>query len=144
MPIEKSDREFFDILEVIMQFPIHGIIIGNLQKNRRDPAFNLQEVSRFTKGNFSGKPCWKRSNELIQFAYKHYGKKLTIIGCGGVFSAEDAYAKIKLGATLVQLITGMIYEGPTLIGQINQGLVKLLKRDGLTHISQAIRVDITE
>jgi dihydroorotate dehydrogenase len=61
-----------------------------------------------------------------------------IVGCGGIFSAEDAYTKIKLGATLLQLITGMIYEGPQLIAQINMGLEELLKRDGYTHISQAI------
>jgi dihydroorotate dehydrogenase len=60
---------------------------------------------------------------------------------GGIFSAEDAYAKIRLGASLVQLITGMIFEGPQLIGEINRGLVRLLKRDGFSHISEAVGVD---
>jgi len=64
-----------------------------------------------------------------------------IIGVGGIFSADDAYTKIKLGASLVELITGMIFEGPQLIGQINQGLVELLKRDGFNNISQAIGHD---
>jgi dihydroorotate dehydrogenase len=64
-----------------------------------------------------------------------------IIGCGGVFSAEDAYKKIKLGASLVQLLTGMIYEGPQVISEINQGLVRLLKRDGFKNISQAVGAD---
>ena len=61
-----------------------------------------------------------------------------IIGCGGVFSAEDAYTKIKAGASLVQLITGMIYQGPQLISEINQGLTKRLKHDNFSHISQAV------
>lgn len=138
MPIEKTNAEFQKMLEVIIKFPVAAVIIGNLQKNRKDPALYPDEVARFPKGNFSGKPCWNRSNELIRIAYKRYGKKLTIIGCGGVFNAQDAYTKIKLGATLIQMITGMIYEGPQVIGLINQGLVQLLKKDGYTNISQAI------
>jgi len=61
-----------------------------------------------------------------------------VIGVGGVFSAEDAYRKIKLGANLVQLITGMVYEGPGLIGEINRGLVELMERDGYKNISEAV------
>ena len=60
---------------------------------------------------------------------------------GGVFSAEDAYKKIKLGASLVQLITGMIYKGPSLIGHINHDLVALLKKDGYKNISEAVGAD---
>ena len=76
--------------------------------------------------------------KLIKFAYKNYRNKFIIIGCGGVFSAEDAYEKIKLGASLVQLITGMIYEGPALIKKINEGLVSLIEKDGYKNISDAI------
>lgn len=141
MPIEKSDAETRAMLEEIVDFPIKGVIFGNLQKNRQDPALYSEEVNKFDRGNFSGKPTFKRSNELIALAYKNYGKKLTIIGCGGVFSAEDAYTKIKLGASLIQLITGMIFEGPTLIGQINYGLSQLLRADGFTNISQVIGVE---
>ena len=81
------------------------------------------------------------SNQLIAKVYKIYGGKKIIIGCGGVFSAADAYKKIRLGASLVQLITGMIFEGPQLIGQINQGLVELLAKDGFKNISEAVGVD---
>ena len=66
---------------------------------------------------------------------------MTIIGVGGVFSAEDAYAKIKAGASLVGLITGLFFEGPQLVGQINRGLVELLKKDGFSHISEAVGAD---
>ena len=65
-----------------------------------------------------------------------------IIGVGGIFSAEDAYRKIRKGASLVELITGMIYEGPQLIGEINRGLVRLLKRDGFSNVAEAIGVDV--
>ena len=88
------------------------------------------------KGNFSGQPCAENANKLIAYVYKKYGKDTKIIGCGGIFSARDAYEKIKLGASLVQLITGLVYEGPQLIGDINRGLIKLLEKDGFKNISE--------
>jgi dihydroorotate dehydrogenase len=143
MPIEKSDREFLEMLKVIIKYPfIKGVIIGNLQKNRKDKSFYSREIKKFKVGNFSGKPCEKRSNELIALTYKRYGLRnhnpLTIIGCGGVFNAKDAYQKIKLGASLIQLITGMIYQGPQLISQINLELIDLLKKNGYKNIKEAI------
>jgi dihydroorotate dehydrogenase len=81
------------------------------------------------------------TDNLISYVYKKTNGKYIIIGSGGVFSAEDAYDKIKRGASLIQLITGMIYEGPQLIGEINAGLVKLLKADGYKNISEAIGVN---
>jgi dihydroorotate dehydrogenase len=94
------------------------------------------------KGNLSGKPNKEITTELVRRAYKKYGNKLIIIGIGGIMSAEDAYEKIKAGASLVALITGLIYEGPQLVGDINKGLVKLLKADGYTHISEAVGKDV--
>jgi dihydroorotate dehydrogenase len=141
MPIEKSDQETAKMLDVIVNFPVAGVIFGNLQKNRKDKAFNMQEVKKFPIGNFSGKPTEQRSNELIELAYKSFGKKMIIIGCGGIFNAKDAYKKIKLGASLVQLVTGLIFEGPQLVAQINIDLVSLLKKDGYINISEAIGVD---
>jgi dihydroorotate dehydrogenase (fumarate)/dihydroorotate dehydrogenase len=64
-----------------------------------------------------------------------------IVGAGGVFSAEDAYAKIRLGASLVQLLTALVYEGPAVVNRIIRGLPGLLARDGLTHLSQAVGID---
>jgi len=138
MPIDKTDAEVLEMLKVIVRYPVSGVIFGNLQKNKKDLSLNPEEVARFTKGNFSGKPTEKRSNELISLTHKTCGDKLIIIGCGGVFNAEDAYRKIKLGASLVQMITGMIFEGPQTIGDINLGLTKLLKRDGYKNISEAV------
>lgn len=142
MPIEKTDEEVIGMLDVIVKHSfVTGVIFGNLQKNRKDTSFVKEEIERMCKGNFSGKPTFKRSNELITLSYKKYGKKLVIIGCGGVFSAEDAYIKIRLGASVVQMITGMIFMGPQVISQINRGLVKLLQKDGFNSISEAVGVD---
>ncbi len=142
MPISLPNAEITRILDVIVRFPVTGVIIGNLQKDRHDPAFDPEEVRRFSVGNFSGKPTEVRSNELIRLAYKRYGKKLIIIGCGGIFSADDAYRKMCLGASLVQLITGMIYEGPQLMSQINAGIAELLQKDGYSHVSEIIGKDV--
>ena len=142
MPINESKKDTLKMLEVADRYEfIKGIIFGNLQKNRLDPSFDQEEIKKAGKGNFSGKPTWKLSNELIAFSYKHYGKRFAIIGCGGIFTAEDAYTKIKLGASLVQLISGMIFQGPQTISSINQGLVKLLEKDGYKNISEAVGVD---
>ena len=144
MPIEKSNREFLNMLRVIEKYKfVKGLTIGNLQKNRKDPSLNKQEVRKFKVGNFSGKPCEQRSNELIKLAYKKYAKRFTIIGVGGIFSAEDAYKKIRLGASLVALITGMIYQGPSLITEINLGLLELMEKDRFNHISKVVGIDVS-
>jgi dihydroorotate dehydrogenase subfamily 2 len=141
MPIEKSEKEVLEMLNVITSFPVEAVIFGNLQKNRKEPGLDQAEIVKYKLGNFSGKPTEKKSNELIRLAYKQYGQKLTIIGCGGVFNGKDAYKKIRLGASLVQFITGLIFEGPQLAAQINLELDELLKKDGFKHISEAIGID---
>lgn len=139
MPISKTDAEVISIMDVIVRHPfIKAVIIGNLQRDRHDPAIVQAEAEKFDRGNWSGIPCRKRSDDLIGMVFKKYGSRVKIIGCGGIFSAEDAYHKIKLGATLLQLITGMIFEGPQLVAEINAGLVKLLKEDGFKNISEAV------
>lgn len=142
MPIVKNNKEIERMLKIIMKYPsVKGVIFGNLQSNRKEPTLIPEEVAKFNKGNFSGKPTERRSNKLIKLAYRHYGKKLIIVGTGGIFSAEDAYRKIKLGASLVQLITGMVFQGPQLIAEINLGLIKLLNCDGFKNISEAIGIE---
>lgn len=138
MPINETDQQALKMLDVMLRHKIAGVIFGNLQKDRNDPALYPEEVKKWKVGNFSGKPTWNRSNELISLAYKHCGNKLIIIGCGGIFSAQDAYKKIKLGASLLQLITGLIYEGPLLVAKINSELPTLLKKDGFKTISEAV------
>lgn len=138
MPIGESNEDTLKMLEVISQHKIAGVIFGNLQKNRAHPLLDPVEVAKFPKGNFSGKLTFERSNELISLAYKNYKDKLVIIGCGGIFTVEDAYLKIKLGASLVQLITGMIYEGPQLAAEINRKLPELLAIDGYKTLAEAV------
>lgn len=143
MPSEKSEKETALLLDTISPFIfVKGLVFSNLVKDRTNPNFDNSEISCAGKGNFSGKPTEDLSNNLIGFTYKNYRDRFIIIGVGGIFSAEDAYKKIKLGASLVELITGLIYQGPQLIGEINEGIHKLLKHDGYDNISEAVGVDI--
>ena len=110
-----------------------------MTKNRDNK--NILDKNVPKKGGLSGKVVDDLSNELIRYVYKKTQKnerRFIIIGVGGVFNAEDAYKKIKAGASLIQLITGMIFEGPQVVGKINSGLVKLLQADGYKNISEAI------
>jgi dihydroorotate dehydrogenase (fumarate) len=90
------------------------------------------------KGNMGGLPTKAISEQMIEKTRRTYGDRFVIIGVGGIFNADDAYRKIQLGADMVELITGMIFEGPQLIGQINHGLAERLKRDGFKHIAEAV------
>lgn len=127
------------ILEVAECHRVDGFICTNLTKNR-DNAKIIDEVVP-EKGGISGKVVAGMSDDLIAYVYRKTGGKKIIVGVGGIFSAQDAYNKIRLGANLVQLITGMIFEGPALISRINLGLADLLKKDGFKHISEAVGVD---
>ncbi len=137
MPINLDWDAFRGLLDVAIQFRVHAVNIGNLNKDRNDPELK-EKIPTHIKGALSGKPTWERSNDLISRTYAYCGQRMVIIGTGGIFSAADAYEKIKRGASLVELITGMIYEGPQLIGEITHGLVHLLARDGYSHISEAV------
>jgi dihydroorotate dehydrogenase len=88
-------------------------------------------------GGLSGAPLRQRSTEVIRLLHG-LGKDLPIIGVGGVSSAGDAYEKIRAGASLVQLYTGMVYAGPTLPRAIVSGLSELLRRDGFSHLRDAV------
>lgn len=141
MPIGLSWSHTSALLDVITRHDVAGVTIGNLLKDRHQATLD-DELDDDVAGSLSGVPTRDISTELIRKTYQYYGDKLVIIGVGGIFSADDAYAKIRAGATLVELITGMIFEGPQLIGEINHGLVELLQRDGFTHVSQALGVDV--
>lgn len=135
--------EIKPLMEIMNSFDfIKGVIISNLEKDRSNSLLDSKEREKIKdiKGGLSGKMLREKSNKIIAEAFKQYGDRFTIVGVGGIFSADDAYDKIKHGASLVQLITGMIYEGPGLIKSINEGLVELIKKDGYTTISEAVGV----
>lgn len=127
-----DDATLDAILTSASRHRVHGFISSNLTKNR-DAHPNAPG-----QGGMSGKIVAAAADRQLAFLATHTGKTYTLIGCGGIFSAQDAYTKIKLGASLVQLATGMIFVGPQLIGDINRGLMKLLSQDGFTHLREAV------
>lgn len=122
MPIELSNEKTLEILNTISEHKINGVIFGNLQKNRSDQSVDQKELQKYEKGYPSGKPTSKRSTELIKLTKENYNNRFTIIGCGGIFNYKDANEKLNAGADLLQLITGLIYEGPQLVSEINYKL----------------------
>ncbi|MFZ2049052.1 MAG: quinone-dependent dihydroorotate dehydrogenase [Minisyncoccia bacterium] len=139
MPLERRLEDIKAIVDTALPFRfIQGLVLSNLAKDRTNPALYEEELNGLGLGNFSGKPVEDTSNEVLNFVYKTYQKRFILVGVGGVFTAEDAYKKIKLGASLIQLITGLIYMGPQQIGVMNEELVELLKKDGFKNISEAV------
>ena len=127
------------IIEISLKHGVKGFVCTNLTKNRNNQKILDKNLPKI--GSISGKPIEELSEKMISYVYKKTKGKAVIIGVGGIFSAKDAYRKIRLGASLVQMITGMIFEGPQVISEINQGLVKLLKKDGFKNISEAVGKD---
>lgn len=127
------------LLDVSRKHRIHGIITTNLTKKRDNPRILDEDPPKV--GGLSGKVVQDISDETLSYIYRREGKRFILIGSGGVFTAKDAYKKIKLGASLVQIITSMVFEGPQVISEINQGLAVLLKKDGFININQAIGAD---
>ena len=117
MPINIPWEQFSSLLQVIDTYKLNGVIIGNLNKDY-DSLDYRDEAPADYSGGLSGKPTRALSTELIRKTRQKYGSRFTIMGVGGVMSPEDAKEKFDAGADLIQLITGMIYEGPGLIKKL--------------------------
>ncbi len=115
-----SDEQLLDIIDIVKESKIAGVIATNTTISRD----HLKSEHQKEMGGLSGKPLTKRSTEVIRFLSEKSGKAFPIIGVGGIHSAEDAIEKLEAGASLVQLYTGFIYEGPELIRKINQKILE--------------------
>jgi len=134
------DMEFSqadDIIQVAMSEAIDGIIATNATAFLRETLVSDSKEP----GGLSGKPLRALATSFVRHLYRAVDGKLPIIGVGGIFSAEDAYEKIKAGASAVQIYTGFVYEGPGAVKRINQGLLRLVERDGYRSISEAVGRD---
>ncbi|KKR13702.1 MAG: Dihydroorotate dehydrogenase 2 [Candidatus Woesebacteria bacterium GW2011_GWA1_39_21b] len=141
MPPDLEEEKLAAIILLAEKYKIDGFVCTNLTKDGNGANLQLKEPRPTDKGGVSGKALAPLAEKQLRLIRQKTGNKFILIACGGIFSAEDAYRKIKAGASLVQLVTGLIFEGPQLIGEINRGLVKLLTQDGYQNISEAIGVD---
>lgn len=115
-----TDEQLLDIIDIVKETKIAGVIATNTTLSRE----GLQSVNKIEAGGLSGKPLTKRSTEVIRFLAEKSNKAFPIIGVGGIHTAEDAIEKLEAGASLVQLYTGFIYEGPALIKAINKKILE--------------------
>jgi dihydroorotate dehydrogenase len=123
-----------DIAQVALDTGIDGLIVSNTTVARPD----LVSRHAHEAGGLSGRPLLAPSTALLADMYRLSGGRLPLIGVGGIASAADAYAKIRAGASLVQLYTALVFSGPDLVGQIKSGLAGLLQRDGFGSIAEAV------
>lgn len=124
--------EIDDIVEVCRSGGIDGIVATNTTIGRPP---TLQGPAAAETGGLSGLPLRDRATDIIRYIYRSTEGSLPIVGAGGIFTAEDAFAKLAAGASLVQVYTGFIYEGPTLARRINRGLVRLMQHHGFGTIA---------
>jgi dihydroorotate dehydrogenase len=126
------------IVEVAQQTGISGIIATNTTTSRDNLQSSPARIASAGEGGLSGEPLRERSNEVIRTIYRLTNGLLPIIGVGGVFTAEDAWEKICAGASLIQLYTGFIYEGPGIARSINEGLRRILSTEGFVSLDEAV------
>jgi len=133
-----SESEIESIVDVSSRTNVAGIIATNTTIKRDGLRTSTDDVRACGEGGLSGAPLRDRSNNVISLIYKTAREKLPIIGVGGVFSAEDAWEKICAGASLIQLYTGFIYEGPSVAKRINEGLAVIMQRERIRSIDEAV------
>jgi len=114
-----TDSQLLDIIDIVNETKIAGVIATNTTLSRE----GLQSKNKIETGGLSGKPLTNRSTEVIRFLSEKSNKSFPIIGVGGIHSAQDAIEKLEAGASLIQLYTGFIYEGPTLVKKINRAIL---------------------
>lgn len=124
-----TDEQLLDIIDIVKDIQIAGVIATNTTLSRE----GLVSENKVEAGGLSGKPLAKRSTEVIRFLSEKSGKAFPIIGVGGIHSAEDALEKLEAGASLIQLYTGFIYEGPELIREINKAILNKEFRNGINN-----------
>ena len=127
-----------DIAEISLKHQIDGLIVSNTTIGQRDILRNKHANEA---GGLSGRPLFQPSTAALKDLYRLTMKKIPIIGVGGISSGDDAYVKIKAGASLVQVYSALVYEGFSLISEINERLCELLHKDGFNKISDAVGVD---
>ncbi|HEX3945666.1 MAG TPA: dihydroorotate dehydrogenase (quinone), partial [Rhizomicrobium sp.] len=133
-----DNLELDDVADVALAFRLDGIIATNTTITRLP---TLRDSNAQETGGLSGRPLFQRSTEVLKLLRQRVGGRLTLVGVGGIASGAEAYAKIRAGASLVQLYTALAYEGPRLITRIKQELLACVERDGFSSIMQAIGAD---
>ena len=133
-----NQEELEQIVDVAQRTEIAGIIATNTTISREGLRTSANQVEAFGAGGLSGQPLRACSDRMIAQLHQLSSGKIPLIGVGGIFNAEDAWQSICSGASLIQLYTGFIYQGPGIAGEINAGLVEIMRREGLRSLDDAV------
>lgn len=133
-----NEAEIESIVEIASAEAVAGIVATNTTISRDGLQTSRDEIEACGEGGLSGAPLRPRSNEVISLLYRLTRGRLPIIGVGGVFTATDAWEKVCAGASLIQLYTGFIYEGPGVARRINEGLAEILQREEFSSLDEAV------
>ena len=126
-----TESELDDLLAVVTTCGVDGVIATNTTLSRAG-LYQYENVS----GGLSGAPLWTRATEIIRHIARQTAGKLPIVGVGGIANPDDALEKLRAGAQLVQVYTGLVYAGPALVHQINLGLVRACENEGVPNVSR--------
>ncbi|MFT5141582.1 MAG: dihydroorotate dehydrogenase [Rhodothermales bacterium] len=138
------DSEVDEIVSVARAHAVDGFVASNTDSSRDRLQTSGEVLAGIGRGGVSGAPVRARSTELVRYLYRQTSGSMPIIGVGGVGCGQDAYDKIRAGASLVQLYTSMIYRGPSVFREIKRELDALLEQDGFVSVSEAVGVDAAE
>ncbi len=122
-----SNSQLDDIIQIVQDLKIDGVIATNTTISRDGLSAGTRDKTTLGPGGISGKPLRERSTEVIRYIKEHASVPFPIIGVGGIHSAQDALEKLDAGASLVQVYTGLVYEGPVLVKRINKEIVRLTR-----------------
>jgi dihydroorotate dehydrogenase len=137
---DMAAEDLFASVDAALEGGAAGIVATNttLSRDRLRSAASLRNET----GGLSGAPLKDAANAACRLLYGHVGRRVPIVGVGGIFSADDAYERMRAGASLVQIYTGLIYEGPGLVARILRGLSERMRRDGVSHVSEVTGADV--
>ena len=130
-----NEGEIQNIVETTLKYKINGLIISNTTEKNRE---KLTDKKKMETGGLSGLPLQQRSTLMIKKFYRLIKNRIPIIGVGGVDSGESALEKIFYGATAVQLYTGMVYKGPTIVKQIKQEMLEILGKENIKNLKDIV------
>ena len=139
-----SHEELKDIVEVAQRNNVAGLIATNTTTERAGLRTPAETVQAYGDGGLSGAPLKTRSAQVIAMLYNLTGGTMPLVGVGGIFNAQDAWEMISAGASLVQVYTGFIYEGPSIARNINEGLRRIISSEGFVSLDEAVGCRATE
>jgi len=138
--VDLEDEQLLELIDITRKFSVSGYVAVNTSSKREGLQTSSKKLESIGAGGLSGRAIRNRSNDVIRLISKASRGEKPIIGVGGIFSAEDAIEKLKAGADLLQIYTGLVYEGPSLVKKINKGIVDYIHKNNIEHIWQIRKV----